>query len=433
VSQQNHADREIRTLRKLVDELRAEPAPELDWERVERNLLARIGIEKQLRPAPGVGGWRSLLTLVAAAAAIVLLATGARHLVTTPPRDPAPAAGNVDLGTLPMAAGEPGEPARYLASAVPVGAAVQSDGEPVRFRLPGVVDWVLSPHSRLRVASMSLPHLLVLERGSVRAEVVERRDSNTLVETFAVEARGTRVAVHGTVLAVSLAGDRVTVAVERGTVSVGPTGLRGASTGRLLLGPARAVFAADRAALLAVLAPEPPAVAVGGPTGGTPLGGEPRDRAPGDRDDSRGGGVAADDHLPGRGLTRPGPNGTWGQGGGRAIADEPPGADTSPTPAATSTPTTDATDQSRLTVAAARALLLGCLTASANAGGGSGVNVTISTTVSLQLDDAGKLRSVRFDPPLRPDLQQRCAAVLFGHGIAAKGRSASFTVVLSSR
>ena len=72
-----------------------------------------------------------------------------------------------------------------------------------------------------------------------------RDPSEGLVEAFAVEVGGTRVAVHGTAFSVKREGDRVLVDVVHGTVAVGPVGHVGATTGHLLVGPSRASFSLD--------------------------------------------------------------------------------------------------------------------------------------------------------------------------------------------
>ena len=88
-------------------------------------------------------------------------------------------------------------------------------------------------------------YTVALERGAIRAEVTPRDPSEGLVEAFAVEVGGTRVAVHGTAFSVKIEGDRAIVDVEHGAVAVGPVGHVGATTGHLLVGPSRASFSLD--------------------------------------------------------------------------------------------------------------------------------------------------------------------------------------------
>jgi hypothetical protein len=77
---------------------------------------------------------------------------------------------------------------------------------------------------------------LRLIAGSVSAQVVPSQRP----ETFVIEARDVRVAVHGTQFRVALATEGVDVAVTDGRVMVGPRGKPG--TGRLLVGPASEHF-----------------------------------------------------------------------------------------------------------------------------------------------------------------------------------------------
>ena len=114
---------------------------------------------------------------------------------------------------------------------------------------------------------------------------------------------------------------------------------------------------------------------------------------------------------------------------------EPPGAaversDEPEVPAeAPPSPADDAID-----LAAARSRMVACLGApSAAAADGSDVRVIISSTVRLQLDADRRIISVRFMPPLKPDLQQRCAGTLFGRRLAGTGTSAQFHVQFSPR
>ena len=117
--------------------------------------------------------------------------------------------------------------------------------EPLRFTLPGVASWALAPRSTVVIASLGVPHLLVLEEGEVTAQVVPKPSSATQ-ESFAVEAGPSRVAVRGTVFSVDRSDDRVTVQVHHGKVMVGPAGTSGATDGHLLVGPSQASFSLTR-------------------------------------------------------------------------------------------------------------------------------------------------------------------------------------------
>ena len=61
-----------------------------------------------------------------------------------------------------------------------------------------------------------------------------------------------------------------------------------------------------------------------------------------------------------------------------------------------------------------------------------GTMVTIGSEVSATLDAEGKVASVRFSPPLRPDLQTRCSGSLWGRAIESAGGRVSFSVHVRS-
>ena len=251
---QHSSDNEVRALRQLVNELRDEPIPELDWDRVERGLLERIAPERFARrrqQQPKEGSLGKLLVFAAAAAAVLLLGI-ANQREPTAASSTAPRI--VDLSAL-TAVQSPDAPPAYRVGQVAPSSTVVSGDKPVRFTLPGVASWTLAAHSRVTIKTVSVPHVLVLEKGSVLAEVVPRTSSDQLIETFAVEADNTRVAVHGTVFSVSREGERVTVEVRRGAVTVGPTGHRGITTGHLLVGPSRASFSLDGGRVAQMLEP----------------------------------------------------------------------------------------------------------------------------------------------------------------------------------
>jgi hypothetical protein len=78
--------------------------------------------------------------------------------------------------------------------------------------------WVLEPGSRARVLEHGDRVRVQLLGGSLRARVVPGVEP----ERFVVEARETRVAVHGTIFSVKLEGDQTIVHVEQGVVAVAP-------------------------------------------------------------------------------------------------------------------------------------------------------------------------------------------------------------------
>jgi hypothetical protein len=86
----------------------------------------------------------------------------------------------------------------------------------------------------------------------------------------------------------------------------------------------------------------------------------------------------------------------------------------------------------KLSVDQARAIVLACIYASSDGDAPSDVRVTVSSRVSVKLGEAGDVRAVRFSPPLKPALQQRCGGALFGKSIDAPG-AASFRIHFAPR
>ncbi|MCC6523733.1 MAG: FecR domain-containing protein [Polyangiaceae bacterium] len=397
-------------MRRLVGELRDEPVPELDWERMERELEARMARADALPTLPRAvwGGGRRTYALVAALAAVAAAAAVvffvSREPGGGPERAALPGAQSVDVASLPEVASELG--AAHPVAALAAGARIESGDEPVRFTLPGVATWELAPHSRLEVRSTEVPHLVSLEEGSIAAEVVPER---AVVESFVVVAGGTRVAVHGTSFTVTRQAASVLVEVRRGSVAVGPaSGVEGAERD-LLVGPARAAYALETGKLARSWARHDPAP----------------DRSASEEPAAppRASDGAREEPAPSarpRSSAEPPPAGEPG------ASSEPPPA---PASASASAPASAApADGAPLSAAAVKANLSGCL-GGAPAPEGTG-GVVVHTDVTVYLDDAGRVTSVKFTPPLKPELQS-CAYGVLGRRVegatAPLGFGLSFT------
>jgi hypothetical protein len=240
----------------------------------------------------------------------------------------------------------------------------------------------------------------------VSAEVVPRHDSDELVESFVIEAGTTRVAVHGTVFSVSREGDELTVDVTRGSVTVGPAGYRGATSGHLLIGPARASFSL-REARLARIHPRSSKAS-------TPSTQRSADEALPARvsaDDQ-----AADDQTAAHEAKPSAPVAKRDDAASDDAARSEP--DPGQEPVITTAP---------LTNSSAHAIVASCLAASAARGEGTSARLLISSRVTAVPDSGGKVMAVRFSPPLRPDLQERCGGALFGREVGGGG-NLSFSV-----
>ncbi len=239
---------EVRALRVMVEELRAESPPELPWDAIEQRLLSRTAtrlillgespplacppaepIPLRVRPIdPRRGEPRSSLAHVfglAAAAAVLALGITSATSSGELPSAAAPPRHLIDASAVALEPGTSTGSTVHDLSALRAGDVVEAGDAPVTFARAGLVAWTLAPGSALRVRSgATVGHTVVLERGSLRAEVTPRDPSEGLVEAFAVEVGGTRVAVHGTAFSVTIEGDRLLVDVEHGAVAVGPVG-----------------------------------------------------------------------------------------------------------------------------------------------------------------------------------------------------------------
>lgn len=414
------SDREDRALMRLVGELRAAPAPELEWDRVETELLRRTELEaaarRRRRPQ---SSWGSLGAFAAAAAAVVMLISGTaqQDVVATPDHAASAPVDVRSLATIPR--GE-GTLPLYQVQGLAPHSVIESEGEPLQLTLEGVATWTLGPHSRaiVHTTTRRAPHVVELVEGSLFAEVVPRHSADEIVESFVVEVGGMRVAVHGTVFSVIRVGEMVNVEVTRGTVTVGPSSYRGATTGHLLVSPARATFDADTGAFVKRLPHTLPDSAVAASDVREPQRHEPRptvDRGAPGGDDTAPDQPAVEGPKPQPTALRPTSSTSAGE-------PEPPLA---PEPV-------EPTELPKLTVNQARGLVVGCLSGKTKRDEGTDTLVTISSQVTAVLAADGSVDAVRFSPPLRPDLQSRCGGVLFGQKIDAGG-SVSFGVTFTAR
>lgn len=433
-------------LRAMVAELRAEEPRDLPWDSVERRLMVRLARGEGGRPPAAMGtAMRMLAPLCAAAAGIALLISvaGESPMSAGAPVEAPTLIDASRMGLAPGAAGERGD--REL-SRLRAGTAVETGDAPVVFTRVGVVRWELAPHSRavvLRSGARSGVGMVVsLERGALRAEVEPRDADEGLVEAFAVEAGGTRVAVHGTVFSVARGDEKLVVDVERGVVAVGPAGHRGVTAGYSLVGPARASFSLDGGATARFL-----------PSDGKPLAGflKPLAGLSGDVGGAAGLGNAraaergvAEGTAEGTAVARGDERreeqaeGAAADHGGRAMAMVSPRAVAtaaarapSEAPAAPAAP--EVKEEAPAPQPAAPALLTqgivkgrieGCIKR-AQSDKPLSMKVSIASTLTVNVGPDGSVISARLNPPLAPHLQS-CA----GQGISGKFASGPQTLTI---
>lgn len=276
-----------------------------------------------------------------------------------------------------------------------VGDVVEATDGAIVYEAPGVVRWTLAAGGRLSIEQdIDGPsHVLALERGSLRAEVNPaasriHRTGHDVVERFAVEVDGTRVAVRGTVFTVTRTTAGMVVNVERGTVAVGQIGPSGLTEGRLLVAPARQSFDAD-----GTLASRSPVDV---------------DRAPRTLLDGALAEGDSDSVQPSGGPAGLAPTG--GVASSPATVDR---ADVSPVSGADARPAGESESVRLLTSEAIRTGLLSCFDRTYQASA-SGVGFSVSSTFQVTVDETGAVAAARFVPPVRAELARCAGSVIAG-------------------
>jgi len=213
---------EERALDRLILELREQPAPDLDWQRLETRLMR----EPRAEAANPARSWFSRLRLPAAGlVAVAAVAT----VVVARQQAPAPAKLTAQVSRAPLNGDQ-----------LALGTRLTAGNHALVVDHPGRARWTLEPHATALVSEGGEFLTVKLESGALSATVVP----NPKPETFAVEVGGARVAVHGTAFRVERVAERVQVEVSEGTVAVEPSGTRSAPA-FLLRRDSRGNFALD--------------------------------------------------------------------------------------------------------------------------------------------------------------------------------------------
>lgn len=203
MSDTNPHDPREAALQRLVCDARAELSPELDWSRIEERLLQQA---KRATPDPKRSSRPLVWGAVAAAAAAALWLGGTGSRTTTLPVQPS------EVATQRTSA--------HDGDILAIGSRISTNENEAVVTHAGWATWTVAPDSSAVLAGRDERITVRLERGSVLSKVVP----NPKPETFVVEAAGTRIAVHGTLFSVALAGGHVIVQVREGIVAVGPLG-----------------------------------------------------------------------------------------------------------------------------------------------------------------------------------------------------------------
>jgi len=298
----------------------------------------------------------------------------------------------VDPAEVPMAPGM--DNVRDL-SALHAGDVVEATQGAVSFGQKDQLTWTLSAGTRVLIRSgiepTSLRHVVVLESGSIRADITTA--GFTSLDPFVIEAGDTRVAADQTTFSVTRSSRGIVVDVEHGTATVGPREEIGLGTGHRLSSPLRASASLDGSREFKLL----DAARVSSNDGVVPL---PELR----HDDDR--------------SSKPDAHRTDAD---RRAADarstEVPASSSSPSGPSTNTPAASSPAPSEVTLdeGTIRAMLNGCFAdveakRKASAGGDASVSVSMRSTLHLGIADS-TIKSASFNPPLRPDLQS-CAVPL---------------------
>jgi len=215
--------------------------PEVDWKSVDEKLFARIEQEpRQLATsdeAPAEGArvvWiGSAIALAAAAAALVLVhpTSGGVGIDS----HAGVMGGSQNAGIVAAGDVQNHAPGAQLAR----GDRIDVVDQVAYFEAPGKVRWTASHGSLLHVEHAASPLVLSLENGAAEAQVTPVPNGEAFaIDVTASSGEVVRVAVHGTHLRVARDGDKITVDLTEGVVSIGAPPRRGSTIGQLVTAPA---------------------------------------------------------------------------------------------------------------------------------------------------------------------------------------------------
>ncbi|AKT43138.1 FecR family protein [Chondromyces crocatus] len=416
----------------LEDELRSAPVPEPDWDRMERALLARVNGERQgedgslMEHMPGKPhGLRRasrVLALVAVAAAAALGIQVATRRASPPVTEAAfdePALAHVETGD--------GSPEDLDLSTLAPGTRVEALDAPLGLRHAGVVRWTLGrggiAHVR-EAAGDPVRYVVALERGALRADVTPRGPASPPQEVFAVEVERARVTVRGTIFEVVRADDRIEVSVTRGVVDVGATS-PGESAPVQLIAPSRGTFSFEGSPLrmhASASASHDPSFSEGARFAAPASSGSALSTSSAASSTS-----ASASHRAGAASTALASVGERPSGPARSHAV--PGGTEPLAQASAATgdaaPTPERVTLSRQQVQATLAACFASRTSAASASMQTSIRSTLR--IALRLD--GSVSGVRFDPPLKPELQT-CAHFLFAARLAEREGEMAIPIVI---
>jgi hypothetical protein len=353
---------EERALDRLILELREQPSPQLDWERIEARLMRAPLSEPTRVVRSSWNRWRLPAAGLVAAAAVAAIALS---------RTPAavPVKQTAQLSRAPLNGDQ-----------LALGARLTAGNQPLVVEHRGRAQWTLEPHATALVSEAGEFLTVKLESGALSASVVP----NPKPETFAVEVEGTRVAVHGTAFRVERAGERVEVEVSEGTVAVEASGTHSAPA-FLLRRNSRGNFALD------------------GHTGSV---------------EGNASAVVADGGGQSHRTVVKVSAGAHARAAVPSVQPAKPEVSAEPTAQAQSLPVQPSISDIESGVSSALELMNRCFRAQTRT---TGNRVSASTALTLSVAGDGTIQSVTFAPPLAPAVED-CAvtglrAVTFAHSV----------------
>lgn len=273
-------------LQKLIDEAKAEqPAAvrDLDWSKIEARVMSEVSHGREtpedlsashVRTVVSPTGLRSpewrkkylrpATVALALAATVIIYARReaaqnptaehteqhAQQVLAQREEASSLTSGNLMIDGAPLAAGQ----------VVRAGDALSVTNGRAVLERPKAVSWLMETDdaetARARVSSASptpgKPLVLDLEHGSIEAQVTPVKEGEAFAVDVITKTGIVRVAVHGTHLRVSRAGDRVIVDLTEGVIAIGVPPARGITTGTTVTAPAHVELDANDLASMKV-------------------------------------------------------------------------------------------------------------------------------------------------------------------------------------
>jgi hypothetical protein len=225
----------------LADEMRDLEMPDLDFDRIEKGLMARVDAESRRRRVRARGVTAVAALALAAAAVLVAGRTPSLSGEGAPRGDQTmPSTASHDIGAGSIESGVMTSSGHTLAQGETLHRGDLVEATHAIVRAPGRV--VYSVEGSMTVSETDRPIVLSLASGAVEAQV----DKVPSGEAFAVDLVDhggsgndvVRIAVHGTHLRVAREGKHVVLDLTEGIVNVGHPPKTGSTYGTLVTAPA---------------------------------------------------------------------------------------------------------------------------------------------------------------------------------------------------